>query len=123
MAGTQTVAQAVVGGLLAEGVETIFGIAGSHVLAIYAVLRETPQIRHVTTRHENGAASTRLAAPVHASCSFERFDGSSNTSTDAHSSRSRASATRLRSSGSAPCRWSKQTRWTAWRPASPRRTL
>jgi acetolactate synthase-1/2/3 large subunit len=56
MAGTRTVAQAVVGGLLAEGVETIFGIAGSHVLAIYAVLRGTPQIRHVTARHENGAA-------------------------------------------------------------------
>jgi len=54
--GARTVGQAVVEGLLAEGVETIFGIAGSHVLAIYAVLRETPQIRHVTARHENSAA-------------------------------------------------------------------
>ncbi len=52
----QTVAQAIVAGLLAEGVDTIFGIAGSHVLAIYAVLRDTPQIRHVTTRHENSAS-------------------------------------------------------------------
>lgn len=52
----QTVAQAIVAGLLAEGVGTIFGIAGSHVLAIYAVLRDTPQIRHVAARHENGAA-------------------------------------------------------------------
>lgn len=56
MAEDRTVAQAVVAGLLAEGVETIFGIAGSHVLAIYAILRETLQIRHVTARHENSAA-------------------------------------------------------------------
>ena len=51
MDGTRTVAQAVVEGLLAEGVETIFGIAGSHVLAIYAVLRDTPQIRTDVLHH------------------------------------------------------------------------
>lgn len=59
----QTAAQAVVGALLAEGTEVIFGLAGSHVLPLYAVLRETPAIRHVSVKHENSAA---LMADVYA---------------------------------------------------------
>jgi acetolactate synthase-1/2/3 large subunit len=41
----------------------IFGLAGSHVLPIYAVLRDTPAIRHVSVKHENSAA---LMADVYA---------------------------------------------------------
>ena len=42
--------------LLGEGVDTVFGISGSHVLSIYDALRDAPQIRHVTASHENNAA-------------------------------------------------------------------
>ena len=58
-----TGAQLVVQGLLEEGVDTVFGIPGSHVLAIYDALREALQIRHVTAVHENNAA---LMAGVYA---------------------------------------------------------
>jgi len=52
----RTAAQAIVDALVAEGVDTIFGLPGSHVLAIYDVLRDTPSIRHITCKHENSAA-------------------------------------------------------------------
>lgn len=46
----------VVEALRAEGVTTIFGIVGSHVVGIYEALRRAPDIRAVSARHE-GAAS------------------------------------------------------------------
>lgn len=53
---SHTVGTAVVDALLAEGVETIFGLPGSHVLPIYDALRDAPAIRHITVKHENNAA-------------------------------------------------------------------
>jgi len=46
----------VVEALLKEGVEVIFGYPGGAVIPIYDVLYDTPQIRHITTRHEQAAA-------------------------------------------------------------------
>lgn len=46
--------QAVVDALVDHGVDTVFGIPGTHNLAIYAALNES-SIRHVTPRHEQGA--------------------------------------------------------------------
>lgn len=51
-----TAAQAVVEALKAEGVEFVFGLAGSHVLPIFDVLADAPQIRHVVVKYENNAA-------------------------------------------------------------------
>ena len=48
--------QALVQSLIAEGVEVVFGIPGIHAVAIYDALYEHPQLRHITTRHEQGAA-------------------------------------------------------------------
>ena len=42
--------------LAAEGVTHVFGIPGSHNLAIYDLLLQDETIRHVLTRHEQGAA-------------------------------------------------------------------
>lgn len=47
--------QAVVKSLSAEGVEVVFGIPGVHAVAIYDALYDYPQVRHITTRHEQGA--------------------------------------------------------------------
>ena len=43
--------------LAAEGVDTAFGIPGTHILPLYDALLAYPNIRHVTTRHEQGAAA------------------------------------------------------------------
>jgi thiamine pyrophosphate-dependent acetolactate synthase large subunit-like protein len=51
-----TGAQAVVDCLRREGVEHVFGIPGTQNLPILDVLRETPQIRFILTRHEQGAS-------------------------------------------------------------------
>ncbi|MFC1911574.1 thiamine pyrophosphate-binding protein [Chloroflexota bacterium] len=48
--------QAIVQSLVAEGVEVAFGIPGIHAVAIYDALYEHLQLRHITTRHEQGAA-------------------------------------------------------------------
>ena len=48
--------QALVQSLIAEGVEVVFGIPGIHAVAIYDALYEHPQLWHITTRHEQGAA-------------------------------------------------------------------
>ena len=53
---TTTGARALVGALLREGVDHVFGIPGTQNLAILDVLRDTPQIRFILTRHEQGAA-------------------------------------------------------------------
>ncbi|MBB4679255.1 thiamine pyrophosphate-binding protein [Crossiella cryophila] len=47
--------QAVVQALLAHGVDTVFGIPGTHNLEIYRHLA-AEGVRHVSTRHEQGAA-------------------------------------------------------------------
>ena len=49
-------ARALVDTLLREGIDHIFGIPGTQNLAILDVIRETPQIRFILTRHEQGAA-------------------------------------------------------------------
>ena len=53
---TTTGARALVDALLREGVDHVFGIPGTQNLAILDVLRDTPQIRFMLTRHEQGAA-------------------------------------------------------------------
>ncbi len=53
---TRTGGELIVDTLIAFGVDTIFGIPGVHNLGIYEALRRKPQIRHILTRHEQGAA-------------------------------------------------------------------
>jgi acetolactate synthase I/II/III large subunit len=53
---TTTGARALVDALLREGIDHVFGIPGTQNLAILDALRETPQIRFILTRHEQGAA-------------------------------------------------------------------
>src|SRR5215210_3047605 len=53
---TVTGARALVDALLREGIDHVFGIPGTQNLPIIDVLRETPQIRFILTRHEQGAA-------------------------------------------------------------------
>jgi acetolactate synthase-1/2/3 large subunit len=51
-----SVADAVVNALIAEKVEFVFGLVGSHILPIYNALADAPQIRHINTKHEGNAA-------------------------------------------------------------------
>lgn len=53
---TTTGARALVDALLREGVVHVFGIPGTQNLAVIDALRDTPQIRFILTRHEQGAA-------------------------------------------------------------------
>ena len=53
--GVMTGGRAVVETLDAWGVDVVFGIPGVHTLALYDALYGHPRIRHVTTRHEQGA--------------------------------------------------------------------
>ena len=48
-------AQVLVDCLLAQGVETIFGVPGESYLAVLDVLHDVPQIRLIPNRHESGA--------------------------------------------------------------------
>ena len=48
--------EAVVRSLEAHGVEVVFGIPGTHNLAIYDALTRSEKIRHIVARHEQGAA-------------------------------------------------------------------
>lgn len=52
---TITGGEAVVESLASHGVRTVFGIPGTHNLAIYDALLDS-DIRHILTRHEQGAA-------------------------------------------------------------------
>ena len=54
--GTITAARALVDALLREGIDHVFGIPGTQNLAILDALRDTPEIRFILTRHEQGAA-------------------------------------------------------------------
>lgn len=47
--------EAVVKVLESEGVNVAFGIPGANILPLYAALRQSTQIRHLTMRHEEGA--------------------------------------------------------------------
>ena len=51
-----TGARALIDTLLREGIDHVFGIPGTQNLAILDALRDTPQIRFILTRHEQGAA-------------------------------------------------------------------
>ncbi|RPI43861.1 MAG: thiamine pyrophosphate-binding protein [Betaproteobacteria bacterium] len=51
-----TGARALVDTLLREGIDHVFGIPGTQNLAILDALRDTPAIRFILTRHEQGAA-------------------------------------------------------------------
>lgn len=51
----KTVGEALVAGLAARGVEVVFGIPGVHTVELYRGLAGSP-VRHVTVRHEQGAA-------------------------------------------------------------------
>ena len=53
---TITGARALVDALLREGVDHVFGIPGTQNLAVIDALRDTPGIRFILTRHEQGAA-------------------------------------------------------------------
>ena len=47
--------QAVARALHAEGIDTVFGIVGTHNSLIFDGLTDLPELRVVTTRHEGGA--------------------------------------------------------------------
>lgn len=49
-------AQLVCEALLREGVEVVFGIPGGAILPLYQTFPQYPQVRHILTRHEEGAA-------------------------------------------------------------------
>ena len=50
--GSEIVCQA----LINEGVEVAFGIPGGAILPLYGTLNKYPEIKHVLTRHEQGAS-------------------------------------------------------------------
>ena len=41
--------------LINEGVDTVFGIPGGAILPLYGTLNKFPEIKHILTRHEQGA--------------------------------------------------------------------
>jgi acetolactate synthase-1/2/3 large subunit len=62
-----TGAQIICESLVKEGVEVIFGILGGVILPLYDTLPQYPQLRHILTRHEQGA--------VHAAEGYARATG------------------------------------------------
>ena len=62
-----TGAEALVRGLQAEGVDTMFGYPGGVVLPIYDAIYDAADIRHILVRHEQGA--------VHAADGYARVTG------------------------------------------------
>jgi acetolactate synthase I/II/III large subunit len=57
---TVTGSRALVDALLREGIDHVFGIPGTQNLAFLDALRDTPQVRFILTRHEQGAAFMAL---------------------------------------------------------------
>jgi len=51
-----TGAQIILDGFIKEGVEVMFGIQGGKVIPFFDTLPQFPQLRHILTRHEQGAA-------------------------------------------------------------------
>ena len=47
--------------LIREGVEVVFGIPGIHMSGSVVAMRDEPSIRHITTRHVNGATHMAYA--------------------------------------------------------------
>lgn len=60
-------AEALIAGLLALGVDTVFGYPGGAVLPLYDALHGEPRLRHVLVRHEQAA--------VHAAQGYARTTG------------------------------------------------
>lgn len=56
MMAARRVGDAIVEVLQAASVRTVFGIPGLHTLGLYDALADAPSIRHILTRHEQGAA-------------------------------------------------------------------
>jgi acetolactate synthase-1/2/3 large subunit len=54
---TATVAEACVAALLDHGVDTMFGVAGTHTLTLLGAVERRPALRYVTARTEVGAAA------------------------------------------------------------------
>ena len=52
LSGSQIVCEA----LIKEGVDVVFGIPGGAILPLYGVLSQYPDLRHILSRHEQGAA-------------------------------------------------------------------
>lgn len=52
----RTAASILVEGLVAEGCEYVFSVPGEETMDILDVLADEPRVRHITTRHEQGAA-------------------------------------------------------------------
>src|SRR3954452_13879215 len=48
--------RAIVASLLAHGVDTVFGLDGSHVIQVFDALADAPSIAPITFKHENNAA-------------------------------------------------------------------
>ncbi|MFU8891940.1 MAG: thiamine pyrophosphate-binding protein, partial [Anaerosomatales bacterium] len=62
-----TGAEALVRGLVAEGVDVMFGYPGGVVLPIYDAIYDAEGLRHILVRHEQGA--------VHAADGYARVTG------------------------------------------------
>lgn len=60
--GRMNPSQAVIASLRAQGVDTVFGLDGDHVIYLFNALADAPEIRPVTVKHENNAA---IAAEVY----------------------------------------------------------
>ncbi len=52
----RTAADLLVECLVAEGLEYVFSVPGEETMDVLDALSRTPEIRHITTRHEQGAA-------------------------------------------------------------------
>ena len=68
MSRTLTGSQIVCEALLKEGASVVFGIPGGAILPLYGVLSQYPDLRHILSRHEQGAA--------HAADGYARSTGS-----------------------------------------------
>jgi acetolactate synthase-1/2/3 large subunit len=55
MADTLTGAQSLVRSLESAGAEVVFGIPGGAILPAYDPLFDSPTVRHILVRHEQGA--------------------------------------------------------------------
>ena len=60
-----TGAQIVCESLLMEGVDVVFGIPGGAILPLYGTLSQYPQLRHILTRHEEGASMAARRLRTH----------------------------------------------------------
>lgn len=62
-----TGAEALLASLINQGVETVFGYPGGSITPVYDRLQDYPELRHLLTRHEQGA--------VHAAQGYARVSG------------------------------------------------